>query len=372
MVICQVVSGLMYGGGQKVALDLASRLDRQPGKETILVLLGERIAPGFPGSESRRIQVASYDGRYNRPSSIAAAVIATRKVLRRYRVDIAHSHGWDADVIVGLARRGLQIQHIAHQHILADWAASHRAVHRARRSLTRMALTGRRTHWVAVSRAVGESLSCLPWLPSEEMHIILNGVDVDRFSPPKLRAEGSRPVIGVAARLAPMKGLEYLIEAIAELGRREVSCELRVVGDGPSRSGLEAKIRQLGVADRVCLLGQRDDMPEFYRSIDVLALPSIALDGLPLSILEGMAMGLPVVSTFVSGIPEVVVQGVSGVLVPPRNAVALADALQPLLQSDVLRTRMGQEGRRRAERVFSLERMVTQVRELYDQTIRVA
>ena len=112
-------------------------------------------------------------------------------------------------------------------------------------------------------------------------------------------------------------------------------------------------------------------MPSFYRSLDVLALPSVALEGLPLSILEAMAAGLPVVASQLSGIPEVVVNGVSGTLVPPRDAVALADALEPLVRSEPLRIRMGTEGRRRVESEFSLERMSSRVQALYAQA-RVA
>jgi glycosyltransferase involved in cell wall biosynthesis len=171
-------------------------------------------------------------------------------------------------------------------------------------------------------------------------------------------------VIGTAARLAPLKGLEYLVEAVAELHHRGVECELRIAGEGPTQKALESMVRTLRIADRVSLLGLCHQMPDFYRTIDVFALPSLS-EGFPLSVVEAMASGLPVVSTFVSGIPEAVVDGVTGKLIPARNATALADALEPLLRSPALRLRMGRAGRARAETELSLKNMIATVAALY-------
>jgi glycosyltransferase involved in cell wall biosynthesis len=172
-------------------------------------------------------------------------------------------------------------------------------------------------------------------------------------------------VIGVAARLVPMKGLEYLVAAVAELHRRGLSCQLRIAGEGPSRSAVENLVSALNIPDRVSLLGEYKEMPQFYRSLDVFALPSVSTEGLPLSVLEAMSTGLPVVSTLISGIPEAVVDGVTGTLVPARDANALADALEPLVRSRAQRDCMGQAGRYRAETQFSLERMTAEVAALY-------
>jgi glycosyltransferase involved in cell wall biosynthesis len=231
--------------------------------------------------------------------------------------------------------------------------------------VTRLAIDRSWSHWIAVSKAVKESLKPLKWLPPPAIHVIWNGVDLNAFEPRPVRVNRSRPVIGVAARLAPMKGLHFLIDAMAELSRRGTACDLVIVGDGPCRHDLEARVKSRGLAQVVSFLGQCRDMPSFYHSIDVLALPSVALEGLPLSILEAMASGLPVVSTLLSGIPEVVADGVSGSLVRPGDVGALADALEPLLRSGALRSKMGQAGRERAEAVFSLERTVAQIKEVY-------
>lgn len=361
--VYHVVSSLMFGGGQQVAIDLVERLRTEPGLHVRLVALGNRIASGFP-PRSHEIHLRAYDGRYNRPGSLLRAALSVRRLLRASHVEIVHTHGWDCDVIVGLARIGLPVRQVVHQHILADWTSSSKFAHRVRRSLTRAALS-RRTSWVTVSHAVKKSLEPLRWLRPADVKVFWNGVDLSRFQPPIVRAENHVPIIGVAARLAPMKGLEYLIEAVATLQHRGIDCELRIAGEGPLRNSLSALAESLGVSDRVSLLGKCREMCRFYKSLDVIALPSVSTEGLPLSILEAMATGLPVVSTRVSGIPEAVLDGETGILVSPRDARALADGLEPLLLSPDMRKRMGRAGRLRVESEFSFERMFMQVTELY-------
>ncbi len=371
MLICHVVSGLMYGGGQRVALDLAAQLDRRPGTSTLLVLLGGRVADGFPPIHSEWVQLEAYDGRYNRPGSLGHTARALSRVFRERRPDIAHSHGWDADVVTGLASRWCSIDHVVHQHILADWASSARPVHRARRLVSRVALGRPGTRWIAVSAAVKESLRPLTWLPTDAISVVWNGVDLDRFFQEARLADSRRPMIGTAARLAPMKGLTYLIEAVAELDRRGMPCDLKIAGDGPSRDELISLTARLGLSERVTFLGQQEDMPSFYRSIDIFALPSLA-EGLPLSLLEAMATGLPVVSTTLSGIREVVESGLTGLLVPPRSSYALANALESLVRSKALCGAMGIMGRQRTECCFSLQRAVDQVAGVYAHSRRQA
>ena len=121
-----------------------------------------------------------------------------------------------------------------------------------------------------------------------------------------------------------------------------------IVGDGPERGALETRIAQLGLGDRVHLLGFRTDIPELLAGCDLFVLPSL-FEGLPLSILEAMAAGKAVVATAIGGNDEAVVDGVTGLLVPPADPEALADALRTLLREPERRRRLGEAGRRRAE-----------------------
>lgn len=163
-----------------------------------------------------------------------------------------------------------------------------------------------------------------------------------------------RPVVLYAGRLRTRKAVAVLVEAFAELRSRRVA-SLVVAGDGEHREALEARVRALGLEGSVRFLGAvpRPDMLRWYATADLFCLPSL-YEGFPVAILEAMAAGLPVVSTTVSGIPEAVADGETGLLVPPENAAALAGALQRLADDEVLRRRMGEAGKRRVREEFAI------------------
>jgi glycosyltransferase involved in cell wall biosynthesis len=137
-----------------------------------------------------------------------------------------------------------------------------------------------------------------------------------------------------------------------------------VVGDGPERAQLEALAGQLGLADRVHLAGHQQDVRPWLAALDVLVLSS-DWEGMPNALLEAMAAGLPIVATAVGGVPEVVVDGATGLLVPPGDPSALAEAITRLLRDPDLRRTMGQAGRARVERRFSINETVRLTEELY-------
>jgi glycosyltransferase involved in cell wall biosynthesis len=141
-----------------------------------------------------------------------------------------------------------------------------------------------------------------------------------------------------------------------------------LVGDGSERASLEAQAARLGIGDRVIFLGYRDDVAELLASCDLLVLPSL-YEGLPLSVLEAMAAGKPVVATSVGGTPEAVLDGETGFLVPSRDPTALVRAIQRLLKDACLRRKMGMAGRRRVQRNFSPTQMVAGVTQMYEKLL---
>jgi len=166
------------------------------------------------------------------------------------------------------------------------------------------------------------------------------------------------------ARLDPQKGLHDLVAAAALVPEARVM----VVGEGPERRALETRIAHLGLGDRVHLLGFRSDVPDLLAGSDLFVLPSL-FEGLPLSILEAMAAGKPVVATAIGGNDEAVVDGATGLLVPPGDPRALADAIRALLRDPERRRRLGEAGRRRAEAEFSAPAMVRRVAAVYDELL---
>lgn len=181
-------------------------------------------------------------------------------------------------------------------------------------------------------------------------HVIRCGIDLAtwRFAPPS-RREGPPTIIAIG-RLSPEKGFGTLIEAIARLRAAGVAAHLRLVGDGPERAALAALIDRLALGDQVTLVGELPPaaVREALRTADIFCLPSFS-EGLPVSIMEAMAAGVPVVTTWIAGIPELAVDGVTALTVPPARVDALADALRRLIEDPALAGRLAVAGRARVE-----------------------
>lgn len=356
-----VVSGLMFGGGQRIVVDLV----RQGAKHNMdlhVILLGKIV------SQFDQLNMVSveYDGRYNRLGTLLPTAQRLRNVLKRDQPDALHTHGWDADLIGYAARLGSDIRQIVHLHVTPAWVSSRKIKHVVRRAVTRRVLSSSKVRVIAVSNAVRVHWSKFLGLSPSTISVVHNGVDVNNYKPVRsLAGVNDVPAVGVAARLVPMKGIEYLIRALKDLKEENVPFQLKVAGVGKSRESLAVVAKEAGIDGETNFVGQVDNMCEFYQSVDVFALPSVLPEGLPLTILEAMASGIPVVGTTVAGAPEAVRDGVDGYLVPPRDVSGLADALRLLLEDPKLRRSLGRNARQRAVESFSLDRFAREIFALY-------
>lgn len=363
--ILHVISGRMFGGGQRVVQDLMRVLPTLGNLDVSLCLLGQK---GDFFAEFRPY-VASYNGNYRNPISAWRSARSLRSVLLELKPDIVHTHGYDAELIGALAVRALPTRHISHIHDTPQWVASPRFKHRVRRFITRVILRSAGTRWISCSEATREYVCCHLGFPKNAVHTVRNGIDVKRFSPgvdesSKRRTAEAPFVVGTAARLAPNKGIEYLIRAVAALHNEGEDLILRIAGEGPLKQNLLELASSLGVTPYVQFLGLVNDMPAFYRGLDVFVLPSLG-EGLPLTVLEAMATGLPVIATPVMGIVEVIRDGVDGILVPPRNVEGLRSAIQRLAEDSLMLEMLGKNARLHIERQFALERVAGEVWGIY-------
>lgn len=210
-----------------------------------------------------------------------------------------------------------------------------------------------------------------------KIHRVYNGMDLTNFpAASSSMPQPNEPVkILTVGRLVAFKGFRYLIEACAELRRRGANFSCEIVGDGALRERLAAQIAEAKLEEHVVLSGPLSQEEIFLRlrKADIFALPSVidaagASDVFPTVILEAMASGRPVVSTTIAGIPESVIAGVNGLLVPPNDSMALAGALEKLVQDSELRSRFGAAGRARVEQNFQVERTVEPLEALLRQS----
>jgi glycosyltransferase involved in cell wall biosynthesis len=220
---------------------------------------------------------------------------------------------------------------------------------------------------------------------AEKLHLVHCGVDTSSFAPRRSSKKDGPLSILCVATLIEVKGHEYLIEACRLLQERGVPFICRLVGAG-DQTDLAAQIAAAGLSDKVLMLGPRP-RPEVLRLVaeaDVMALTSAQTrrgnrEGIPVALMEGMACGLPVVASGISGIPELVDDGLTGILTPPRDPVAVADALQKLAGDPELRVRMGMRGREKVCGEFDLHANAARLIELFlshgaesDATLRMA
>jgi len=207
---------------------------------------------------------------------------------------------------------------------------------------------------------------------------VYNGVDLPFVVPDpqavaRMRCAFGVPaqglLVGAVGRLHPQKGFANLLVAVARVRERLPAIRLLLVGDGALRRELVARAEALGLAEVVTFAGSRGDVPEILAALDLFVLPSL-WEGLPNAVLEAMAAGLPVVATAAGGTPELVVDGETGLLVPPGDVTALEEAIERLLRDPGLRRKMGEAGRKRVEGHFTIKQTVAQTVALYETLLR--
>lgn len=208
----------------------------------------------------------------------------------------------------------------------------------------------------------------------DKIHIVHCALSVNDFSPPDPKPVNDVPVLLFVAHLAERKGAPVLVEACRILAERGVTFRCVIVGDGPQRTLVEQLVEQYALQEAVELTGVvfQENLKEYLNKADVFVLPCITasngdMDGIPVVLMEAMAMEIATVSTYVSGIPELIEDGVNGLLVQEKDAVALADTLQRLLEDDQLRLRLGKNGRQKVMREFDIDKTTAQLTSLFEK-----
>lgn len=222
-------------------------------------------------------------------------------------------------------------------------------------------------HFIGNSKAMADKIMRYG-VREDQITTVINGLDPGFFCPPTEEKDPTKKIVLCVARLAPDKNHPTLVEAFKQVAAANPDAELWIVGNGPDHSYINRLVMHSGVSDRIKMFpGTRNPVP-FYQQASILVLSSVK-EGLPNAVLEGMSCGLPVVSTNVGGLPEVIVDGETGLLVPPRNPTELAKGINTLLSQKDLCERMGRAGRQRVIENYSIRRMVEQHEELFERLL---
>jgi len=295
-------------------------------------------------------------------------ILRAARILGDMKPDVMHSHGHFAGVL-GRAAAWWSGVPIAVHHLHTMDTTLRDRHRRLERLLARLS-----QRIVCCSRAVAEHARDVLHIPEELLLIVPNGIDPP---PPAEREEAlerlgrpATPVLGCVGSLTPHKGQAILLHAFDHLSSDRPPPSLVFVGDGPERAALEALAKNRRRPERVLFLGERTDARSLMPAFDVLVVPSLQREGFGLAAIEAMDAGVPVVASRVGGLPEVVEDGRSGLLVPPGEPAALAEAIGRLLDRPALGRAMGSEGRRRVEEHFRAGRAAERIESLYEEGIR--
>ncbi len=285
--------------------------------------------------------------------------------LRSNGVEVVNTHSSNDGWLAGLAARLTGARLIRSRHIEVDYP---------NRFWSGFAFRTLPHHVLTTSRRIADRLIAELGIPSQRVSCVATGVDLARFDRATvgtLRRElGLAPevaLVGMISVLRSWKGHQTFLDAAKRLVR-EVKRPIHFViaGEGTMRVVLPDMIKEAGLEDKVTLLGHRTGVPNLLASLDVLVLPSYAHEGIPQIILQAQAMARPVVATTIGGIPEVVEDGVTGLLVPPRDDAALAEKISAILNDSALADRLRYAGRAQIEARYSLDAMGEQLLAIYE------
>ncbi len=290
------------------------------------------------------------------------------KLLDRKGTDLVHLHGYGATTFGRLAaaqRRWPVVLHEHANHTTTPWF----------QQLTDHALAPFTDIAIAVSKSTAGFVINARKIPAERVKVVYLGAPLEEFSRPRTPAEiaaarealgvaGEAPVVGTVTRLMPSKGNQHLVDAVALLAARDPATRFVIVGEGELREELEAQARRLGIADRLVFAGFQRDVAAAYSAFDVAVFPSL-WEGTPLTAFEALAMGKPIASTDADGLSDILTPGVDALVVPRRDAPALAGAIRTLLDDAPARARLGEAARATGQR-YGIDRFVRRMERLYD------
>jgi glycosyltransferase involved in cell wall biosynthesis len=358
------------GGGESIARQIATRLD--PARFEVSFCATRWVPEPEAEPALGEMRAAGVDF-YGLERGSRFELRPWRELISRSRrsgVDVIHSHKIGSNVWGALLSPliGNSVL-VAHEHTWSYEGDPKRVF------LDRELIARRADAFIAVSREDQRRMIEIERVPAAKTRFIANGIpafppaDPDRDIRAELGLGADQPIVGAVATLRPQKALEVLLRAVPLLREEIPSVVVLIVGGGdggPEKERLHSIARELGLGSALQFLGERFDVPDLVGAFDVAALSS-DFEGSPLSVMEYMEAGKPVVATRVGGLPDLVEDGVSGLLVDRQDPAALAAALAEVLRDPGLAAKMGEAGRARRREEFSIEATARHVGDLYEE-----
>lgn len=379
--IAQVITRLDWGGSPDIVRIICHYLN--PKFYDITLVTGPTKYPSvktkkFLKEFNNKVVVISQLKRNINPINDLSALIRLYILFCREKFDIVHTHTAKAGVLGRIAARIARVSttiHMPHGHNFYGYFGP---------LLSKLVITTERflAHFtdriIALTELEKRDLIEFKVTNDERISLIYQGLELDRFTQAninniKIRESFNiRPeeyVVGMIGRLEPIKGPEYFIEAAREISKEFAQLKFILVGEGSLRKNLEARIKNLGLEDRFIFTGWREDIPEILSILDILVLPSLN-EALGMVLIEAQAMGVPVVATKTGGIPEVIKDNQTGILIPAGDFKSLTLAIRHLLTDKQKRLNMAETAKSWVRDRFKARDMVEKISQLYQETFR--
>lgn len=372
--ILYFINSLNVGGAERCLVSLIKKINRQ--KFNVIVCCMRKTGELISEVEKLGIPVITLGYRPFNPVSI----YRLSNIIREVKADIVHTQLYEADIIGRLAAKIAQVPVVISSiQNIHWWKSDHKLAPRIKAAIDRITVNYCTAKVIAVSDAVKEFHIKQVGYNSRKVTVLYNTINLDEFTlpgnlDPKRKKETDfelqpeTPVIINVASLTPQKGQVYILQAVPKVLKAIPDTHFLIVGQGRLNPELQAIARETGISNNVIFTGLRSDIAELLAMSDIFVLPSL-WEGLSVAVLEAMAMKKPVVATNIAGMSELVINGETGVLVPIRDADALADAIINLLRYKQKAQRFGDAGRKRVTKFFSDDVVVTKLENLYEQLL---
>lgn len=365
--IVHIIGGGEIGGAERLVLTLMQLLDKTRYEVQLICLCPGPFAE-LAAEKGFKVTTLAMKHRLD-----ITMIKPIRQYLAENHIDLVHTHGVRANLVGRPAAKKEGLPVVTTVHSVLDYDYDHVLKAYVARLVTRLG-NKYTDQFIAISKAIAQELVDLK-VPENKINIIYNGLDTSKListRPPEELSSSwglnpNCPVISMIARLHPVKGHEYFLRAARLVIDSGIEARFLIIGEGISRHDIEIQVKQLGLEDYVVMPGYYSQVADIYAISSILCVPSL-MEGLGLVVLEAMYCGVPVIASRVGGIPEIISNGVDGILIEPGDFKALAEAITSLYKDANQREFLVQNGLNKVKH-FTIEYMGEQVDDLYQSLL---
>ncbi len=363
--IIYLTTSCLIGGAEQVILTLVRDLNHNLFNIEVCTLSPK----GALHDELDKLKVKNYNLGLKNWLYIPIAVYRLYKLLKKEKYDILNSWLFHASVMGVFISKVVKISHIIESRQHSDLMYKYNLkIRQSLEMMTANSVDG----VIAVSNAAKEVLINNEKVDQNKITVIYNGINIKKFKYNVEQREQMRKAVNIedktvlsfTALLRPAKGHQYLLEAISEIKNQYPNIVLLLIGDGELMNELKLIVNRMHIEQFIRFLGYRTDIPALLSATDIYVHSSVE-EGFGIAIIEAMAAGLPVVATNVGGIPEIITNNKNGILIPPENPQALADAISDLIEHTEKRKILGEKGKQHVEATFTDDMMIKKYMEVY-------